>query len=818
MAKHDPAPAEDDQGPVRELRVALVCYGGVSLAIYMHGTTKEIHKLVIASNGRDLSPERNPFPAGTTEGVYWELLRHLERRDGIRTRVVVDIVSGTSAGGINGIFLAKALAGNLDQQGLRALWLRQGDIHKLTHPHWLPLPLRFAAWGAKGMFTGFRGKPPLDGDFLLRQAFGALEGMDGRRGDIGGTKPATLMPPGHDLRLFVTTTDFHGYQRLAPAYAPIQVPSEWHRHIYAFERTHLHDAFGRAYNGALAFAARSTSSFPGAFPPAHLADLDTLPAKLPSDYDREFFPTYRLAGRRPEDAWFVDGGVLDNFPFRAAIRAIFGMPASSEVDRRLLYIEPDPGAKKAAAAAGPGEPGFLATVFGSLSSIPATQPIAGALLDLRDFNHRVDRVEDVIDQAQQAIEKAVGDAGDTVARQEAPTLNGALHEAAARQQSSYAAYVRLKVRSVLDGMASAAAALCDFPAGTDQAAFVTDAIKRWAESGPLRDEIPPDSEEVVDFLKTFDLGYAVRRLTFVLKGLNGLYATADDTPDPPSRAQLDEVKRLLWGMIARITEPTDDLRLGSVPADESVLPVIASLRERVRKVFTLSEIDRCLATPADTWDGVVETFVEDRTSQIDTVRSALDEYLNKRLDGIGAEMLQRIRDATKDWGDAGRRLVVRYEGFPLWDAVLYPMQKVADLGELNRVEVVRMSPDDATLLTPTGNKLSGVTLHHFGAFFDTDGRANDYVWGRLDGAERLVWLLLHDRTGDPAAFDRDAYVEYARRAFEAVTREEAELRSVAPKPFAAVDADRRQAGTPAATGTAGAEATPAARGEPSTHS
>ncbi|WP_150007198.1 hypothetical protein [Iodidimonas nitroreducens] len=33
----------------RELRLALVCYGGVSLAVYMHGITKEILKLVRAS-------------------------------------------------------------------------------------------------------------------------------------------------------------------------------------------------------------------------------------------------------------------------------------------------------------------------------------------------------------------------------------------------------------------------------------------------------------------------------------------------------------------------------------------------------------------------------------------------------------------------------------------------------------------------------------------------------------------------------------------------------------------------------------------------
>ena len=33
----------------KELRIALVCFGGVSLAVYMHGVSKEILKLVRAS-------------------------------------------------------------------------------------------------------------------------------------------------------------------------------------------------------------------------------------------------------------------------------------------------------------------------------------------------------------------------------------------------------------------------------------------------------------------------------------------------------------------------------------------------------------------------------------------------------------------------------------------------------------------------------------------------------------------------------------------------------------------------------------------------
>ena len=33
----------------KELRIALVCYGGISLAVYMHGITKEVWRLARAS-------------------------------------------------------------------------------------------------------------------------------------------------------------------------------------------------------------------------------------------------------------------------------------------------------------------------------------------------------------------------------------------------------------------------------------------------------------------------------------------------------------------------------------------------------------------------------------------------------------------------------------------------------------------------------------------------------------------------------------------------------------------------------------------------
>ncbi len=41
-------PGEVEPG-TKELRLAVVCYGGVSLAIYMHGVTRELQSLFRAS-------------------------------------------------------------------------------------------------------------------------------------------------------------------------------------------------------------------------------------------------------------------------------------------------------------------------------------------------------------------------------------------------------------------------------------------------------------------------------------------------------------------------------------------------------------------------------------------------------------------------------------------------------------------------------------------------------------------------------------------------------------------------------------------------
>ena len=108
----------------KELRIALVCFGGVSLAIYMHGISKEVLKLIRASAALHAISDRSKRPTASfydnvspddpeydTETIYFDLLREIGKK--VELRVIVDIIAGASAGGINGTMLARALSHDL---------------------------------------------------------------------------------------------------------------------------------------------------------------------------------------------------------------------------------------------------------------------------------------------------------------------------------------------------------------------------------------------------------------------------------------------------------------------------------------------------------------------------------------------------------------------------------------------------------------------------------------------------------------------------------------------------------------------------------
>ena len=293
----------------KELRLALVCFGGISLAVYMHGISKEILKLVRAS--RTLHRVAGPRPAGggaasrtrfppddpeyDTEAVYFDLLRAIGRR--VELRVIVDVIAGASAGGINGVMLARALAHDLPVGHLREMWLEAGDVGELLAQSgrakaWSKLFMAPLVWmlGWSGLSRTVRNpevrqklsllvrsrwfKPPFDGAKMSELMFDAVDRM-GEPAD----PDASLMPGGQQLEMFVTLTDFYGYQQLIQIHDPALIREREHRHVLRFSyrrfpNGEVQSDFRRDNAAALAFAARATSAYPGAFPPAQIREID----------------------------------------------------------------------------------------------------------------------------------------------------------------------------------------------------------------------------------------------------------------------------------------------------------------------------------------------------------------------------------------------------------------------------------------------------------------------------------------------------------------------------------------------------------------
>ncbi len=235
----------------KELRLALVCYGGISLAVYMHGITGEVWRLARASHAFG---ENAAAPDGSAS-VYHALLQEIADHADIKLRVLVDIVAGASAGGINGIFLGQALATGQSLDPLTHMWLENADIEALLDPG--AAPARFTklwatplAWMATDrneiadtvepetreevgrklrQFIRARWfEPPFGGERLSHMIMDALDAMN------EGPRGPRLLPPEQPLDLFVTVTDFRGHpQRLRLNSPPEEVENE-HRLVFHF--------------------------------------------------------------------------------------------------------------------------------------------------------------------------------------------------------------------------------------------------------------------------------------------------------------------------------------------------------------------------------------------------------------------------------------------------------------------------------------------------------------------------------------------------------------------------------------------------------
>ena len=422
-------------------------------------------------------------------------------------------------------------------------------------------------------------------------------------------------------------------------------------------------------------------------------------------------------------------------------------------------------------------------MLGAVSGIPRREPILDDLLEVARLNERVRRIQDVVKVSFDRIaEKTAGILGDALKPDAVPdvatvgTWQTRLNDAARQDAGmAYATYIRSKISGAVDRLGATACAVCDYPTDANHAFLVRAVYRCWAEKVGLFDEAADPTQAQVDFLRSFDLDYGIRRLQFVLAGVNAWYDRVGDD-GYPTRAELDAVKARLWQAIVELRDAM---------SGTSFTPELTS---GLSACFPVKDVADFLAE-----EGFEpKAYVERRQKELDTLARDLRTFLEGALKNFSGRLYADMARLTAGWrGERRNDILVRFLGFPFWDILLFPIQSVAGAGERDSVEVIRMSPRDAHLLHVPGGKakLDGIGYGHFRGFFKREYRENDYLWGRLDAAERMIGILL--------GTDHPQFRRWCGKAFTAILDEEADaLKLVEPL----VARLRREAQALAATG------------------
>ncbi|HEY1604559.1 MAG TPA: patatin-like protein [Allosphingosinicella sp.] len=755
----------------KELRLALICYGGISLAVYMHGITKEVWRLARASRAFHA---REPADGNGSEAVYRRLLQALADECELDLRVIVDILTGASAGGINAIFLADAVATGRSLEPLTDLWLEVADVDTLIDPG-VSAVSRFAkaaaalpfAWAMsrrgdtveQTVEAGHRDEvrhklanfvrarwfaPPFSGPGFTELILNAFDAM--------ATGPASppLLPAYQPLDLFVTVTDFRGHPERLRLHSPPEAMEREHRITLSF-RKEAGVECRLADRADLVFAARATASFPGAFPPFQVRELDAVLEERRQPWPgRETFlarvlPRHVAIGD-VESAVLIDGSILANAPFRPAMQALRHRPARREVDRRFVYIDPKPGERSVRLTdSGRSEPpGFFATLFGALSDIPREQPIRDNLEAIERRSSRIRRLTRIVaamrPEVEAAIERSFG-ATIFLLRPTPKRLAGWRSRAqtlAARGAGfAYAGYAQLKLSTVVEEMAEALLHLAGGGGRGRRESFrqaLWGTVRARGLAEPEAATAAGASEEMILFLRNFDLPFRVRRLRFLTRRL----AEMEEPEDAPRQA-LRRARETVYDFLARYQGAA------ACAADD---PAFAA---------TEAEPERAMAALAAALD-----------------LKAVDDEADARLTEVLAEFPRAER----------RSLILAYLGFPFYDIATLPLLQGEGLDEFDPVKVDRISPEDATAIREGGAEatLKGIQFNSFGAFFSRAYRENDYLWGRLHGADRLIDIIvsalpegMHLPPGMMAGLKRDI--------FRAILAEEKERLTTVPGLF-----------------------------------
>jgi patatin-related protein len=367
----------------RELRLALGMRGGVSLAVWIGGACAEIDTL------RRAAPDDE-------SSSFWDRVLGVSDYH----RVVVDVLAGASAGGLNGVMFASSLVYDYPFDDAREIWLDAGNTETLLRTRGPYVSL----FDGDGVFLARV-------DQFLRAMVEGTAGQDHGHGveRVTLSLSATLIEPIE--RLGASPEDEEEWERRsASGFHFEHHPEPWRGSDFPPGDTGDTEPRRRAL-ARLAVAARATSSFPAAFEPAvvnsarparfsdvHRGGTASIPGAAALDAPGDVDLAGTFLDRRTDGSFLVaDGGILDNIPLARAVRDITAAPAGGPTRRVLLYLHPGAPARHVAAPApaGVARRAMPALARGIVQAFRTEETIAQDIGELERHAQLVDRARGV---------------------------------------------------------------------------------------------------------------------------------------------------------------------------------------------------------------------------------------------------------------------------------------------------------------------------------------------------------------------------------------------------------------------------------------
>jgi patatin-related protein len=741
------AEATAGQAPAfgRTLRFALAMRGGVSLAVWIGGAVAELDLLRRIRIHRDgggalhaylLHPSTTPDPLlEERAAVYARLLA-----DAGYDRVELDLLAGASAGGLNGVVHAVAQRAGSDMDALGRIWAEHGALGRLLRP-----------LGRRPVDSLLRGD-----DYLwprLLEALEALRSSPEHHPDLVAEHVTV------ELSATVLDSDPSPYSASAEGRGDFHFSSP---EPGSPAPTLDNDIPGRdtapaeaaAALSRLAYAARATASFPGAFEPASVWAAPTPgPRGAPGPADgrpdlAHAFGAHRAPSELPYHV--VDGGVFDNIPIDRALEVARTRTSLRHADRGLLYLDPDPPHRERQVPFERDLPRLVGTLAATVTRLPRRESDDDEVLALSDYL-------DAQLVAHGRLHPLAALAG---------SWDGASLEERRR------AYVRYRARADADLLAR----LLTRPA-------------EWQLTSTLarRDALRARPPRALEPLRT----ELLRRYDDLSRG------TLDD---PAAGAVLRGAQALFDAASCALSwvRVLEDLDLDGLPGPAGGFGT-ARARERAYRVLTLARHERdrrihavlaAVADPAaelteavDPWLGAAGA--ENRPTagswaELDAVvnglrglHAAVDGQLDADVPGRAA---RRAVWEASPWsripaGDAalgavdlppllaaagipaavspvaygeisGDQVPAAADAYPVLRASLSRdrLQQALDAPGAEAAELARLLTDGDGRM-PASTKLAGAGLLNFRGFLAGDWRANDWWWGRLDAAAGVAGFL-----------------------------------------------------------------------------